>query len=350
MHSTRSILVSLLVLATPALAGAAGTVKPPEQQQWPFDGVLGNIDKPSVQRGLQVYKEVCSACHGIKRVPFRSLQQIGLSEAEVKAFAAEYTVMDGPNDDGEMFERPGRPSDRFPSPYPNDKAARAAQNGALPPDLSLIVKARPDGANYIYSLLTGYEDAPTYRCEKVEDGACVKFKRLKGEAAKDALAAQKEADAAAMKLAADEAKEAAEGDADAKTPAPAEPAKPEVTVGRIFQCSAIGHSEEASEDGSMREVESCTEMGNGMHYNPYFPGGQIGMAAPIADGQVTYQDPKTPTDKQQIVRDVVNFLQWAAEPEMVERKRMGIKVMLFLAIMTGIFYLVKKRIWSNLEH
>ena len=113
-------------------AAAAGDAHAPKlkQMDWPFDGVFGKMDKPSVQRGLQVYKEVCASCHSLKRVAFRSLQDIGLSEAEVASFAAGYTVQDGPNDAGEMFERAGRPADMFPHPFPNDNAARAANGGA----------------------------------------------------------------------------------------------------------------------------------------------------------------------------------------------------------------------------
>ncbi len=342
----------LTALALPMIAFASSDVKHPEQVNWAFDGVLGKTDKVAVQRGLQVYKEVCSACHSLKRVPLRSLQDIGLSEAEVKAFAAEYTITDGPNDDGEMFERPGRPSDKFPSPYANDKAARAMQNGALPPDLSLIIKARPDGANYVYSLLTGYDDTPTYRCEAVSDGACVKFTHLEAEEAKVALAAQKEAQAATDDAAApaEEAKDADKKDGEEATVEPAaaaaEPTAPQ--VGQVFQCSSITHSE-AAIDGKEVAVETCVEMGKTMHYNPYFAGHQIAMAPPLADDQVTYQD-DTKATKQQLARDIVSFLQWASEPEMEARKRMGIKVMIFISIMTAFFYVTKKRIWSNLEH
>lgn len=151
--------VALAFTASTALA-AGGEQKPLKQVDWPFNGVLGTVDKQAAQRGLQVYKEVCAACHSLERVAFRSLTEIGFSEAEVKALAAGYQVKDGPNDDGDMFERPGKPSDLFPSPYANEQAARAAQNGAYPPDLSLIVKARPNGATYLYSLLTGYENPP----------------------------------------------------------------------------------------------------------------------------------------------------------------------------------------------
>jgi len=159
----KKILLTLALLSTAlggyALASNDGQ-RLPKHVPWAFSGPFGTVDKQAAQRGLQVYKEVCSACHGLKRVAFRNLEEIGFSEAEVKALAASYQVKDGPNDDGDMFDRPGKPSDYFPSPYPNENAARAANNGAAPPDLSLIVKARQDGGNYLYSLLTGYEDPP----------------------------------------------------------------------------------------------------------------------------------------------------------------------------------------------
>jgi len=239
------------VLVSPAFA--AEDAKHPKTVDWQFEGIFGTVDKASAQRGLQVYREVCAACHGIERVAFRSLTELGFSEAEVKKLASEYTIKDGPNDDGDMFDRPGLPSDRFPAPYPNEQAARAANGGAYPPDLSLIVKARPNGANYVHSLLTGYEAAP------------------------------------------------------------ADFALPE-----------------------------------GKYYNPYFAGGAIAMPAPLSDGQVSYSD-KTEATMDQMSRDVLNFLQWAAEPEMQTRKAMGVKVMIFLAIMTAFFYFAKKRVWSKLD-
>jgi ubiquinol-cytochrome c reductase cytochrome c1 subunit len=130
------------------------------KQQWSFGGVFGTFDRASAQRGFQVYKEVCAACHAMSLLSYRNLKDLGFSEDEVKALAADYKVMDGPNDAGEMFERPARPSDFFVKPFPNEKAARASNNGAYPPDLTLIVKARNDGANYLYSLLNGYTDPP----------------------------------------------------------------------------------------------------------------------------------------------------------------------------------------------
>ena len=252
MKTTLRILAAGMVLTGSAFAH--GNTAEPKQIDWAFDGAFGKFDKQSVQRGLQVYKEVCSACHSLKRVPFRTLEDIGFSAAEVKAFAAGYQIHDGPNDAGEMFDRPGLPSDKFPGPYANEKAARAANNGAYPPDQSLLIKAREDGANYIYSILTGY-----------------------GQKAPD----------------------------DISVPA-------------------------------------------GAYYNPYMPGGIIKMAPPLRDDSVTYQDGTKATVDQE-ARDVVNFLQWAAEPEMEARKHMGVRVIMFLTIMTAFFYCVKKRIWSELH-
>ncbi|MET0155434.1 MAG: cytochrome c1 [Rickettsiales bacterium] len=221
---------------------------------WSFEGVFGKFDRRAAQRGYQVYKEVCSACHSMQLVSFRNLKELGFSEDEVKTIAAGYQYTDGPDDAGDMFERPGRPSDRFKPPFANEKAARANNGGAYPPDLSLIVKAREDGPNYIYSLLHGYEDAP-------------------------------------------------EG----------------------------------------------VKMTEGKYYNKYFSGNQISMPNPLSDGQVEYSDPGVKNNRDQMTYDVVNFLQWAAEPEMEQRKATGVKTMLFLLAFTGLFYVAKKRIWARLK-
>lgn len=241
-------------LAFPLGGFAAEDAKTPKDIQWPFEGASGAFDETSVQRGFQVYREVCSACHSLKRIAFRNLMSVGFSEAEVKTLAAEYDIEDGPNADGEMFTRPGRPSDRVPGPYANEQQARSLNNGAYPPDMSLLVKARPNGADYIYSLLTGY-----------------------GEPKPDNI-----------------------------------------------------------------------ELLEGQHYNPYMPGGKIAMAAPLSDGQISYAD-GTEATVEQMSHDIVNFLQWAAEPEMEHRKGMGIKVMIFLFIMTLIFYLTKRKVWKDLH-
>jgi ubiquinol-cytochrome c reductase cytochrome c1 subunit len=146
------------LLAGPALA-AGGDVAL-TKRDWSFNGPFGTFDKAAMQRGFQVYREVCAGCHSMQYIAFRNFADLGYNEAEIKAIAAEYDVEDGPNDEGEMFTRPGIPADRMPSPYPNDNAARAGNGGALPPDLSLIAKARANGPDYLYSLLIGYKEAP----------------------------------------------------------------------------------------------------------------------------------------------------------------------------------------------
>ena len=247
------VATSLIALGAASVAYGESDQKPLHKLSWSFDGVLGRVDKQAAQRGFQVYKEVCSVCHSLNRVAFRNLEEIGFSEAEVKALAASYQINDGPNDNGEMFQRPGKPSDSFPAPYPNENAARAVQHGAVPPDLSLIVKARKDGPNYIHSLLTGF------------------------------------------------------------APAPAD-----------------------------------VQLGEGQYYNPYFPSGKLNMTPPLNDGQVTYAD-GTPATVDQMASDVVNFLQWASEPEMEARKEMGLKVIIFLAIFTAFMYIAKRNIWRKLH-
>ncbi|MEE9313222.1 MAG: cytochrome c1 [Rhizobiaceae bacterium] len=183
--------VSALIVATGfVLAGTIATASEdggtphypthkPVEQNWSFEGPFGTYDKGQLQRGLKVYTEVCSSCHSLNLVSYRNLADLGYSEAQIKNYAAEYEVTDGPNQEGEMFERPARATDRFKGPYENDKAAAAANGGALPPDLSLIARARgPErgfptfifdvftmyqegGPDYLVSLLKGYQDAPS---------------------------------------------------------------------------------------------------------------------------------------------------------------------------------------------
>lgn len=184
--------IGVFALASPAArAGSSHEEEKPERQEWSYAGVFGRFDKAQLKRGFKVYKEVCSTCHSIKMLAFRNLGQPGgpeLSEKEVADLAASYKIKDGPNDSGEFFERPGRPSDRFPPPFANEQAARAAMSGAYPPDMSVLVKARgyhrgfpsflfdglpgfayqEHGADYIVSLLKGYRDAPADF--KVPDG------------------------------------------------------------------------------------------------------------------------------------------------------------------------------------
>jgi len=178
-------LVALGVTMGGAFAAGGGEGEPehypihhPKQESWSFSGPFGTYDKGQLQRGLKVYKEVCAACHSMNLVAFRNLEALGYSPEQVKAFAAEYEVTDGPNADGEMFTRKAIATDHFPSPFPNVNAAAAANNGAAPPDFSLIAKARAvergfptfifdiftqyaeAGPDYIHALLTGYDEQP----------------------------------------------------------------------------------------------------------------------------------------------------------------------------------------------
>jgi len=132
----------------------------PPSMKWSHTGPFNSLDHGSIRRGYQVYKQVCSACHSMKFISYRHLRDIAFTESELKAEAAEIKVMDGPNDQGEMFERDGKHTDYFPKPYPNDKAAAYANNGAVPPDLSYIALARHGGEDYIFHLLTSYCEAP----------------------------------------------------------------------------------------------------------------------------------------------------------------------------------------------
>ena len=173
------VAVASIAIAAPALA-AGGSVEI-HPQKWSFAGPFGSFDRAQLQRGFKVYRENCSACHGLRQVAFRNLAEEGgpsFSVDAAKAIAAEYTVIDGPDDAGDMYERPAILADRFPSPFPNEQAARASNNGAYPPDFSLLAKARAaqrgfpwfvfdvftqyqeNGPDYIYSLLTGYEEDP----------------------------------------------------------------------------------------------------------------------------------------------------------------------------------------------
>jgi cytochrome c1 len=273
-------------LSTAAYAAVEALSPVPEAQHWSFDGPFGTYDRAEVQRGYQIYKEVCSACHALSLLSYRNLADIGLTDDQIKDQIKDIKVQDGPNDQGEMFDRPAKLSDRFRSPFPNELASRAANNGAYPPDLSLIVKARevePEGgipvlrsfigkvhntgADYVFGVLTGYRD----------------FSKLSA------------ADRKALDLPAD------------------------------------------------------FKLNDGMNFNIHFPGYQIAMPQPLNDGQVNFAD-GAPNKIDDMARDVVTFLAWASEPKMEDRKRTGVKVVLFLLALAGLMYAVKRRVWAGVAH
>ncbi|KAB8273017.1 cytochrome C1 family-domain-containing protein [Aspergillus minisclerotigenes] len=235
--------------STPAEEGLHPTNYPWEHAKW-----NKTFDHAALRRGFQVYREVCASCHSLTRVPWRSFVGVMHTVDEMKAMAEENEYDTEPNDQGEIEKRPGKLSDYIPAPYKNEEAARAANGGALPPDLSLIVKGRHGGCNYIFSLLTGYPDEPPA-------GATVQ---------------------------------------------------------------------------------------EGMNFNPYFPGTAIAMGRVLFDGVVEYED-GTPATTSQMAKDVVEFLNWAAEPEMDDRKKMGVKA---IALLTGLFAVsvwVKRYKWSPIK-
>lgn len=248
-HTLRLVLVLLASMPLPVLAAGDAPALP--HQEWSFDGPFGTYDKAALQRGFLVYRQVCAACHSMKHLHYRNLEDLGYDEGQIKAIAGEYTVMDGPDDEGEMFERPARPSDKFKSPFLNDNQAKYANAGALPPDLSLITKARHGGADYVYGILTGYEEPP-----------------------------------------------------------------------------------------------AGVELLAGQHYNKYMSGHVIAMAAPLMDDQIAYED-GSPQTIDRYAYDVAHFLTWAADPYMEDRKRTGIKVILFLLVFAGIMYAVKRKTWAD---
>ena len=162
------VILSTLIFIKPLFS--AETIDP-IKVNWSFKELTGKFDRASLQRGFQVYKEVCSSCHSMQYLSYRNLGEPGgpeFSAEEVKAIAASVEIEDGPDSQGEMFTRQGKPSDKFKSPYPNVEASTVANGGAYPPDMSVLVKARPGGADYMYSVLMGYEEPPAGM--KLDDG------------------------------------------------------------------------------------------------------------------------------------------------------------------------------------
>jgi ubiquinol-cytochrome c reductase cytochrome b/c1 subunit len=263
LYALIAVLLTSLFSAQAFAEGGSSEPKHPEKQSWSWEGPFGTFDRQQLQRGYQVYKEVCAACHSMHLVSFRNLSQPGgpeFSAAQAKAIAMGMQVA-ALDDKGEDIQRPATLADRFPSPFPNEKAARAANNNAYPPDLSVIVKARAhgidaEGPDYVYSLLTGYSDPPS------------DFSLLPG-----------------------------------------------------------------------------------LNYNPYFAGHQIAMPAPLAsDGQVTWPEGNPTATKQQMAKDVVAFMTWAADPHMEDRKQLGVKVMIFLSFLSVLLFFAYKRQWKDVEH
>ncbi|HAQ35330.1 MAG: cytochrome c1 [Maricaulis sp.] len=276
-----AVLFGAAALTTAPALAAEGEAHAPEAHEWTWDGPLGRFDRAQLQRGFQVYQEVCASCHALEQISFRNLAE---GEGPFTCFpdpdaheedghhaepicydnpndnpiilqlASGYQVEDGPDDAGDMFERPGIPADPFPAPFANEQQARASNGGAYPPDLSLIVKARGGGANYVRSLLLGYHEAP-----------------------------------------------------------------------------------------------AGTDVRPGLHYNEYFPGGQIAMAPPLMDGLVTYAD-DTEATTEQMAEDVVAFLAWASDPHRVERNRLGLMVMIYFLIFAVLLWFAYKQVWSRVEH
>ena len=235
---------------------AAGEQTEPLKVDWSFKSFFGKFDRASLQRGYQVYTEVCASCHSLKHLSYRNLAEKGgpeFTEAEAKAIASNFEVTDGPNSEGEMFDRPAKLSDKFVMPYANVQEAILANGGAYPPDMSVLVKARSGGANYIYSVLMGYEDPPP-----------------------------------------------------------------------------------------------GMELDDGVYYNKYMYGNKIKMASPLDDDIVEYSD-GTKATVDQMARDVTTFLQWTAEPHLEQRHKTGVRVILYLLVLTVLVYFSMKKIWSRIE-
>ncbi|RAN37400.1 cytochrome c1 [Hyphomonas pacifica] len=316
MKAFRIFTAGLAGLVLAASAYAAGDAKHPHAPEdgWPFEGVTGQFDQASLQRGYQVYKEVCSSCHSMKLMSYRNLGEPGgpFYDPEypnpndnpfVKALAAQNEILSPtPNDIGEFDYRPATPADTFRSPYPNVNAARAANNGAAPPDLSVITKARHGGASYVYSLLSGYPDQDAF-VEREVDGEKVTY----------------------------------------------------IDISKLNTHG--GHGDE--------HAEGMLKVNPGQYYNPYMAGdttpnyegdprhapagGFLAMPPQLVEGRVEYTD-GTPATVEQMAHDVAQFLAWAGEPKQTKRKSLGLAVMVYLGILTILLWFSYKRIWRNVEH
>jgi ubiquinol-cytochrome c reductase cytochrome c1 subunit len=238
--------------AVPAAAQNLQSLPFPEQG-YSFEGPFGTFDLASVQRGYAVYSQVCASCHSMKQVTFRDLSGLGLDQDQIHDIAAGQPVPGGTDATGNVVLRAATPDDHFRLPYANDVAARAANNGALPPDQSRLAKTISGGPSFIQAYLTGFRDAP-----------------------------------------------------------------PNVTLPA------------------------------GMHYNDYVPGNSTAMPDPLQDGQVKYAD-GTKSTKAQMAHDVTTYLAWTANPHLEERRRTGIRVMVYLLLLLGLVFVFKRKVWANVR-
>jgi len=293
-----------------------------KRNTWSFGAMFGQYDKNQLQRGFQVYRDVCSSCHGLNRIAFRNLAQPGgpeFPEAAVKALAKEYEVKQPPNDDGEVVLGPAKLSDYFPPLYENENAARATHNGALPPDLSLIAKARSvaySGSWYAHPYSMVKDILSSYQ----EGGADYLVALLSGYSTPTAYVRD---DKGHLKPAGDK------------------------TGDGVVQCISVVHGEHGKPD-------VCNKLAEGMNYNKSFVGHQIAMANPF-DGhepdspRVIYQDGTKPTIEN-YAKDVAAFLSWASDPSLNGRKQTGWLVLVYLLITSVLLYVAKRRIWSGVKH
>ncbi len=289
MRRAAGVLAAGLILAiVPAAAWAAEQAAGQAEehyevprQEWTFGGLFGYFDKQQLRRGYKVYKEVCSNCHNLGLLSYRNLGEPsgpGFSPEEVKAIAAEVQVFEGFDEQGNIAIRIGRPADNFVWKFKNAKEAAAAFGGAVPPDLSLITRARGierEFAWYAFPLVMLKDLATQYQ----EQGADYVYALLNG----------------------------------------------------------------------YTEPSAGKKIAEGLNYNRAFPGYQLAMPQPLSDGQVEFAD-GTPNTVDREARDVVAFLAWAAEPHLAERKKMGLWVFVYLAVLAGLLLLSKKTLWRNIEH
>ncbi len=269
-----------LTVAAPALA--ASTQAPLKDVHWSFEGPFGQYNQEQLQRGYKVYREVCSSCHSMNFIAFRNLGDPGgpfwdpkypnpNDNPVVKTIAKDYQFPDIDGDTGETIKRPGTSADYFPNPYANPAAARGANGGALPPDMSLLAKAREGGPRYIYSIVTGDGTTPPHALT--------------------------------------------------------------VPPGKYYDPYMPG------------------DMSSSWHGNPnHIPvGGFIAMPPPLTANKVAFDDGTKPTLDQE-AKDVSAFLQWASDPKMEQRKRMGLAVMIVLIGLTGLLYTSYRRVWEKVGH